>query len=148
MAHMFRATRGPMSYFIVLLALLAAPAAAQPQSAQPQPAPQQPANPEEEGILRTTLPTVTVTATKEPADAQKVPVSVTAVSKQTLADSGARIVSDAAILAPNTFFSEFTARKLSNARFRGISSSPANPGITTYIDGVPQLNTNSSSAEL
>ena len=39
-------------------------------------------------------------------------------------------------------------RKLSNARFRGISSSPNNPGITTYIDGVPQLNANSSSIEL
>lgn len=105
-------------------------------------------NQDQEGILRTTLPTVTVTATKEPADAQKVPVTVTAISGRTLADSGARIVSDAAIFAPNTFFSEFTARKLSNARFRGISSSPANPGITTYIDGVPQLNTNSSSLEL
>jgi iron complex outermembrane recepter protein len=140
MAHMFRASIGPLSLSVLLLALLAAPGAAQ------QPAP--PANPDGEGILRTTLPTVIVTATKESADAQKVPVSVTAVSKQTLADSGARIVSDAAIFAPNTFFSEFTARKLSNARFRGISSSPANPGITTYVDGVPQLNTNSSSLEL
>src|SRR6185503_12966685 len=26
-------------------------------------------------------------------------------------------------------------------------SSPANPAVTTYIDGVPQLNTNSSSIE-
>jgi iron complex outermembrane receptor protein len=137
MAHMFGARIGPFSLSVFLLA---APAAAQ------QPA--QPSNPHEEGILRTTLPTVTVTATKEPADAQKVPVSVTAVSRQTLADSGARIVSDAAIFAPNAFFSEFAARKLSNARFRGIGSSPANPGITTYIDGVPQLNTNSSSLEL
>jgi iron complex outermembrane recepter protein len=139
MAHMFRASTGPFFFSVFLLA---APAAAQQQPPAP------PANPDEEGILRTTLPTVTVTATKEPADAQKVPVSVTAISGRTLADSGARIVSDAAIFAPNTFFSEFTARKLSNARFRGISSSPANPGITTYIDGVPQLNTNSSSLEL
>ena len=37
---------------------------------------------------------------------------------------------------------------MSNARFRGISSSPNNPGITTYIDGVPQFNANSSSIEL
>jgi iron complex outermembrane receptor protein len=37
---------------------------------------------------------------------------------------------------------------LSTARFRGIGSSPNNPGITTYIDGVPQLNANSSSIEL
>src|SRR5207247_7666936 len=55
---------------------------------------------------------------------------------------------DAAVLAPNTYFNEFTARKLSNARFRGIGSSPNNPGVTTFIDGVPQLNANSSSIEL
>ena len=39
-------------------------------------------------------------------------------------------------------------RKLSNARFRGVGSGPTNPGVTTYIDGVPQLNANSSSLEL
>ena len=50
--------------------------------------------------------------------------------------------------APNTYFTDFTARKLSNPRFRGIGSSPNNPGVTTYIDGVPQLNANSSSLEL
>ena len=59
-----------------------------------------------------------------------------------------RSVSDAAGYAPNTFFNEFTARKLSNARFRGVGASPSNPGVTTYIDGVPQLNANSSSLEL
>ena len=88
-----------------------------------------------------------VTAQKEPADIQKLPVSVTAVSKDVIADAGITIVSDAAMYAPNTYFSEFTARALSFARFRGIGSSPANPGITTYIDGVPQLNTNSSSID-
>lgn len=94
------------------------------------------------------LPTVTVTAQKEPTDAQTLPVSLTAVSKETIAKGGVTIVSDAAIYAPNTYFSEFTARKLSFARFRGIGSSPANPSITTYVDGVPQLNANSSSMEL
>jgi len=98
--------------------------------------------------LRTSLPTITVTAQKESENVQDVPVSVTAVTKETLEDAGVRSVSDAAAYAPNTFFNEFTARKLSNARFRGIGSSPNNPGITTYIDGVPQLNANSSSIEL
>ena len=37
---------------------------------------------------------------------------------------------------------------MSNARVRGIGSSPNNPAITTYIDGVPQLNANASSLEL
>ena len=115
----------------ILLAILAASAGA---GAQPP--------------LRVTLPTVTVTAQKEPEDPQNLPVSVTAVTLETLAGADVRSVSDAAVLAPNTFFNEFTARKLSNARFRGVGASPANPGVTTYIDGVPQLNANSSSIEL
>ncbi|MEO6011366.1 MAG: TonB-dependent receptor [Vicinamibacteraceae bacterium] len=102
----------------------------------------------EDDTLRFKMPTVTVTAQKQPEDRQKVPVSVTAVTRETIDAAGIRLVSDAAILAPNTVFTEWTARKLSNARFRGISSSPNNPGITTYIDGVPQLNANSSSIEL
>ena len=114
-----------------LLALLAAPVVA---GAQP--------------ALRTVLPPITVTAQKAPEDPQQVPISVTAVAKETLDDADVRSVSDAAGYAPNTFFNEFTARKLSNARFRGVGSSPTNPGVTTYIDGVPQLNANSSSLEL
>ena len=98
--------------------------------------------------MRVTLPTVTVTAQKEPEDARKLPVSVTAVSADTIERAGIRIVSDAAIFAPNAIFTEFTARKLSNPRFRGIGSSPGNPGVTTFLDGVPQLNSNSSSIEL
>ena len=94
------------------------------------------------------MPTVTVTAQKEPEDKQKIPVSVTAVSQETIEDASIHVVSEASIFAPNVFFTEWSARKLSNARFRGISSSPNNPGITTYIDGVPQISANSSSIEL
>jgi iron complex outermembrane receptor protein len=94
------------------------------------------------------LPTVTVTAQKEPADLQTVPVSVTAVSAATVANAGVNTVREASIYAPNVFFSDFTARKLSSPRFRGIGSSPANPAITTNIDGVPQLNSNTSSIDL
>ena len=93
------------------------------------------------------LDPITVNVYKEKDDAQKLPVSVTGVSESVLRGAGVLKISDAGTLAPNTFFSEFTARKLSNARFRGIGSSPLNPGITTYIDGVPQLNTNSSNIE-
>ena len=95
-----------------------------------------------------TLPTVIVTAQKEATDVKDVPASVTAVTAKTITDSGLRAITDAAIFAPNTVFTEFTARKVSNARFRGIGSSPGNPAITTYIDGVPQLNSNSSNIEL
>jgi iron complex outermembrane receptor protein len=99
-------------------------------------------------VLRTTIPPITVTAQKAPEDPQQVPVSVSAVTSETLGEAAIAAVSGAAIYAPNTYFNEFTARKLSNARFRGVGAGPNNAGVTTYIDGVPQLNSNSSSLEL
>jgi iron complex outermembrane recepter protein len=93
-----------------------------------------------------TLPPVTVTAQKEPADVQRLPVSVTVVPIDWLQLGSS--VSDAGLYSPNTYFSEFTARKLTNPRFRGIGASPANPSITTFIDGVPMLNANASNIEL
>ena len=123
--------RLPCRAGFVLLALAIAPAGAH---AQP--------------VLRTALPPITVTAQKAPEDPQQVPVSVTAVSGETLEEAGIVSVSGAAAYAPNTYFNEFTARKLSNARFRGVGAGPNNSGVTTYIDGVPQLNANSSSLEL
>ena len=122
------------------------PAPSIAQTPAPPPA-QSPSAPQDDP-LRFRMPTVTVTAQKEPEDKQKLPLSVTAVPQATIENAGIHIVSEAAIFAPNTYFTEWTARKLSNARFRGISSSPNNPGITTYIDGVPQFNANSSSIEL
>ncbi len=89
-----------------------------------------------------------MTAHKEEEDKQKIPVSVTAVPKDTIESAAIRIVSDAAIFAPNTYFTEWSARKLSTPHFRGISASPGNPAITTYFDGVPQISQNSSSIEL
>src|SRR5262245_22231873 len=112
--------------------------AASPVHAQTEPSPP----------LRIVVPTVVVTAQKEPADGQTLPVSVTALSKDTITSDGMTIISDAGIYAPNTYFSEFSARKLSFPHFRGVSSGPGNPAITTYIDGVPQLHTNASSVEL
>ena len=94
------------------------------------------------------LPTVNVSAQKEPADVQRVPVSVTPVPAGTIRDAGLDVITDAGIYAPNVHFSDFTARKLSNARFRGIGGSPANPAVTTYLDGVPQLNANSANVDL
>ncbi|MEI6560679.1 MAG: TonB-dependent receptor [Verrucomicrobiota bacterium] len=96
----------------------------------------------------TRLPEVIVTAQKEPASAQSVPVSVTAITAETIKEANIQVVKEAAVYAPNVFINEFTARKLSNPYFRGIGSSPTNPGVTTYIDGVPQLNATSSNIEL
>jgi iron complex outermembrane receptor protein len=131
----FRSGQNRVRLLAAAALLLCAPLTAAAQSPQP-------------STPRLTLPTVLVTAQKEPTDIRSVPGSVTAVTADTLTDSSVRIVSDAALFAPNTFFTEFTARKASNARFRGIGASPGNPAITTYIDGVPQLNANSSSIEL
>jgi iron complex outermembrane receptor protein len=107
-----------------------------------------PSTQQDDDQLRIKLPIVTVTAEKEPEEAQKAPVAVTAVPATTLFDAAVRSVSDAGNYAPNVFFHEFSARKLSNVRFRGVGSSPSNPGVTTYIDGVPQLHANTSSIEL
>src|SRR5262249_6468494 len=87
---------------------------------------------------RVTLPTVTVTAQKEPADPQDLPVSLSIVPLDAVWNGGMTTIGEASIYAPNTYFTDFTARKLSNPRFRGIGASPANPSITTFIDGVPQ----------
>jgi iron complex outermembrane receptor protein len=130
---MFRIVR-----VVVVLALLI-PVAAAAQSTSSQTS-QQPG--------RITLPTVLVTSQKEPADILRLPISVTAVSKETIENAGIQIASEAAMYAPNVFFTEFSARKLSTARVRGIGSSPANPGVTTFIDGVPQFNENTSSIGL
>jgi len=107
------------------------------------PDPQPPPDP-----LRITEPTVYVRAQKEPENIQRTPVSVTAVSKEMLQAENITTISGAGIFAPNTFFSEFSARKLSFPHFRGISSGPGNPAITTYVDGVPMIHTNASSMEL
>ena len=119
-------------YWAISLAVLPSMASAQPSANE----------------AATRLPEITVVAEKVPDTVQAVPLSVTAVTRDTLADDDARTVKDAAIFAPNVFLNEFTARKLSNPYFRGIGSSPSNPGVTTYIDDVPQLNATSSSIEL
>ena len=94
------------------------------------------------------LPLITIIAEKQPAPMQDVPESVTAVTSKTIKNDDVTTIKDASIFAPNVFMNEFGALKLSNPYFRGIGSSPNNPGITTYIDGVPQLNANSSSIGL
>jgi iron complex outermembrane receptor protein len=136
----------PFSYLLTFGLLVGSTAAygQQPSTAAPAVQPGQ----DDPGTIRIRVPAITVTAEKVPEDIQTTPVSVTAVPAETLQQSAARTVSDAAAYAPNVFMHEFTARKLSNASFRGIGASPGNPGVVTYIDGVPQLNANSSSLEL
>lgn len=94
------------------------------------------------------LPPVIVTVQKTAEDARAVPASVTPVTADTIRDSRPSAITDAALFAPNTFFTESTTRKVSSARFRGIGSTSGDPAITTYLDGVPQLKSGSSNIEL
>src|SRR5260221_9795470 len=94
------------------------------------------------------LPAVTVVAQKEAQLADALPVSITAVTIETLQEAAIHAVKEASVYAPNTFINEFSARALSNPFFRGIGGGPLNPGVTTFIDGVPQLNTYSANVEL
>src|ERR1700752_5226426 len=118
--------------FVALALVVSSPAWAQPTPQTP---------------VRAPSTTVTVTAQKQPADPATLPVTLTVVTEDLLRAAGITFISDAGAYSPNTHFTEFSARKLSNARIRGVGASPANPGVTTYIDGVPQLNANSSSIE-
>ncbi len=128
----------------ILLSIAAPPLAQSPVAPASQSAPAQSAAP----VVRITLPPITVTAQKEPADPTTLPTSITVASQEQIDLSGSTQVSEAAFFSPNTHFTEFTASKLSNPRMRGIGASPANPGVTTYIDGVPQFNASSSSLDL
>lgn len=92
--------------------------------------------------------TIMVTARKEPEPALSIPLSVTAVTEGTFRDANVQVVKQAASYAPNAFINEFTARAVSNPFFRGIGGSPTNPGVSTFIDGVPQLNSSSSNIEM
>jgi iron complex outermembrane receptor protein len=92
--------------------------------------------------------TVTVTAQKGSEPVMSIPLSVTAVTAEDLTNADIQTVKSAAVFSPNTFINEFTARALSNPYFRGIGGSPTNPGVSTIIDGVPQLNSYSSNIEL
>jgi iron complex outermembrane receptor protein len=117
--------------FVFIMASACCPAVVSAQSSAPQ----------------VTLPTVTVTAQKEPADQQSLPLSVSSVSADWLHHTRIGWIGDAAFFAPNLVFTEFSARKLSNARVRGVGASPMNPAVTTYLDGVPVLHANASSLE-
>ena len=58
------------------------------------------------------------------------------------------LVRDAAIYSPNTQFTEFTARKLSNPRFRGRRFESGQSEYHDLFRRVPQLNSNTSSIDL
>jgi iron complex outermembrane recepter protein len=128
----------PLSYLVLASLVTVSAAAAAPADQYPS----------QQAVPPVTLPQVVVTAQKEPSDAQLLPLSVSAVNRETIDSAGVRVVGEAALFSPNTLFAELSARKVSNPYIRGIGSSPSNPGVTTFVDGVPQLNAASSNLEL
>jgi len=100
---------------LFLLTLLAQIAAGSPQAA-----PQQTVPP-------ITLPPIVVTAQKEPAEAQRLPVSVTAVPDAIIEAAGITMVSEAAVLSPNTRVAELSARRVSNPFVRASDRAPRTP---------------------
>ncbi len=104
-----------------LVACLARRAGVRPDSIGRRPRQDDPA-------LRFRMPTVTVTAQKEPEDKQKIPVSVTAVSQETIESAGIHIVSEAAIFAPNTFFTEWSAQEAEQRALPRHQLQPEQPG--------------------
>ena len=89
-----------------------------------------------------------VTARKVKERASDVPGSVSAVSSSLLLDAGLTSVRDASLRVPNLLMTEFTSRRLSFPFLRGIGSGQGEPGVVTYVDGVPQLTTGSTNLPL
>lgn len=95
----------------------------------------------------TQLPEIIVTANHSAEHVQDVAGSVTGLASSDIERAGSTSVKEAGAAAPNINLIEFTARSVSNPQFRGVGGSPTNPGVTTYIDGVPQLSGDTSSIE-
>ncbi len=91
---------------------------------------------------------ITVTARKSPEPLQEVPGAVTVRSAVDLASAGARDLRDAASGTPNLTLADFSSRQLTFPYVRGIGSGQNDPGVATYIDGVPQLSYITANQEL
>jgi iron complex outermembrane receptor protein len=94
------------------------------------------------------LDPVTVQARRWTELAQRVPQSVSVIGSSTIRDAGITTVREASLLVPNLHMTEFTSRRLSFPTFRGISTGVGDPAVTTYIDGVPQLQISSTNIAL
>jgi iron complex outermembrane receptor protein len=96
----------------------------------------------------TEIGTPLILAPKIAGNLLKLPLNVTVSDAEFISSAMVRTVNEAAIYAPNTLFVESTARRLSLPYVRGIGGSGFNPGVTTFIDGVPQFHASSSSLSL
>ncbi len=121
--------RSPLSMAVIagLVSTLALPAFAQDAA----PAAKQEAK---------TLDTLVVTAQKREEVMQDVPIAVTALSQQTLQDTGVRDIKDLQILVPGLTVTSTQSETITTARIRGIGTVGDNVGLESsvgvVIDGV------------
>lgn len=94
------------------------------------------------------LPDVVVTARKRAENEQTVPGSISVRSAEQLAAIGAVDLRYASTGIPNITLGTFAARRLTFPYVRGIGSGQNAPGVTTYVDGVPQLSNMTANQEL
>lgn len=94
------------------------------------------------------LEDVVVTARKRVEAAQTVPGSISVRTGDQLAGLGATDLRGVAPGIPNLTLGTFAARRLTFPYVRGIGSGQNAPGVTTYIDGVPQLSNVTANQEL
>lgn len=96
----------------------------------------------------TEIQPVLISAPKIAGDLLKLPLSASVSDTEFLTSAMVRTIHEAVIYAPNTFMAESTSRRQSLPHVRGIGGSGFNPGVTTFIDGVPQFHASSSSLSL
>ncbi len=94
-----------------------------------------------------TLEPVIVTAEKRYESIQNIPASLSVLDKDTLEKSGIESIQDASLLIPNLYISSLSAKRNNFPFIRGIGSGQGDPAVTTFIDGVPQLSSNTSNIE-
>jgi iron complex outermembrane receptor protein len=86
------------------------------------------------------LSEIIVTAQKRAENIQDVPVSVMAVSAQTLQDAGVKDIKDLQVLTPGVTVTSTTSENVTTARIRGVGTVGDNPGLESsvgvIIDGV------------
>lgn len=92
--------------------------------------------------------TVVVTARKIEEELQDVPRAITSIDADRIETQGIENIRDASLRVPNMLMTEFTSRRLSLPYVRGVGSGQGDPAVATFLDGVPQLTTNSTNLPL
>ncbi len=94
-----------------------------------------------------TLDPIIVTAEKRHESMQNIAASISVLKKDVIEKSGIESIQDASLLIPNLHISNLTAKRNNFPFIRGIGSGQGDPAVTTFIDGVPQLSSNTSNIE-